>query len=66
MKLTLKPLNLNNKQKFESVKTAKFIHIGKEKIPINNIRLDEVFKTYLLLRREEITQDKIKNFIDNF
>lgn len=66
MELILKPLNLNNKQKFESVKTAKYIHIGKDKISINDVRLGEVFKAYLLLRREEITQDKIDKFIDNF
>ena len=66
MKLILQPLKLNKKQIAESVKTAKYIHIGKERIPIENVRLNEVFKAYLLIRGEEITQEKIKEFIDNF
>lgn len=66
MELILQPLKLNKAQKAESTKTAKYIHIGKEKIPIGNVRLDEVFKTYLLIMREEITQKKVQDFIDNF
>lgn len=52
--------------KTKSTKTAKYIHIGKEKIPIGNVRLNEVAKAYFLMTRKEITEEKIKEFIDNF
>lgn len=64
--IKLTPVKINATIKAESIKAAKFIHIGTKKIPIENIRLDKVAKAYFTMMRKEITQEKVNEFIKNF
>ena len=66
MDLILRPVKFKEQIIQTSVKTKKYIYIGKDKILINNIRLSKVIKAYPIIRGEEITQAKVKEFIDNF
>lgn len=66
MKLILKPLILNKKQRIESIMTPKFLNVEGKLIPVTADTLQEIARAYFKEKREEITKDKINDFIANF
>ena len=66
MELNLQPIKLNGKTKIESIKTAKYITLEGEIIPVTPETLQEIARAYFKKKKEEITQEKIDEFIKNF
>ena len=66
MELNLQPVKLNGKTKIESIKTAKYITLEGEIIPVTPETLQEIARVYFKKKKEEITQEKIDEFIKNF